>query len=71
MSAKRIHTITGCWPFWVYRNPYDRTCPICGRRQNVFQNVYRREDDSGDYWAGHGHWEDMYPDPTFPTSEKE
>ena len=28
-----IHKIFGCCLFWVYRNPSNRTCSICGKNQ--------------------------------------
>ena len=42
--------------FWVYRNPYNRTCSICDKNQH--QHVFAIE---GTDWmrSGHTWWEDM------------
>lgn len=33
------------WHNWKYRNPYDRTCKKCGRRENVYRSYGDRRTD--------------------------
>jgi hypothetical protein len=44
---------------WKYRNPYDRTCELCGRHENTQARVFSR-DDGSEYIAAEW-WEEMYP----------
>jgi len=44
---------------WKYRNPYDRTCEICNRREQQMARVFSR-DDGTEYYAANW-WEEVYP----------
>jgi hypothetical protein len=44
---------------WIYRNPADRTCGVCGERHVTWMNVY--QDGRGKEYIHNEWWEVAYP----------
>ena len=60
MPEPLLHKIFGCWLFWKYRNPANRTCTVCGRHETMYMRIYRNERTDEEYIASQW-WELMYP----------
>lgn len=58
---KLLHSIFGCVFTWIYRNPANRTCSVCGKNQQSVACWF--EHDTNNLIAiirAKGHWETFY-----------